>query len=137
MATLCMPRTKTRRLEELLEDGTVMREELLEDGVAMREKEGVARMKEKEDVIGMMKELKEGKSVRKMEEQEMMDERLNMMMELQEEVNMKRRREVQRMMIWICSGNPRHQRRVMDLKYPSYLTLEAGGRIQPPELRQW
>ena len=82
MATLCMPRTKTRRLEELLEDGTVMQEELLEDGVAMREKEGVARMKEKEDVIGMMKELKEGKSVRKMEEQEMMEERLDMMMEL-------------------------------------------------------
>ena len=72
-----------------------------------------------------------------MEEQEMMDERLNMVMELQEEVNMKRRREVQRRMIWICSGNPRHQRRVMDLKYLSYLTLEAGGRIQPLELRQW
>ena len=137
MATSCMPRTKTRRLEELLEDGTVMQEELLEDGVVMREKEGVARMKEQEDVINMVEELKEDKFVRKMEEQEMMDERLDMVMELQEEVNMKRRREVQRMMIWICSGNPRHQRRVKDLKYQSYLTLEAGGRIQPLELRQW
>ena len=119
-----MPRTRTRKLEELLEDGVVM-----------QEKEGIARMKEQEDVINMVEELKEDKFVRKMEEQEMMDERLNMVMELQEEVNMKRRGEVQRRMI--CSGNPRHQRRVKDLKHQSYLTLEAGGRIQPLELRQW
>ena len=130
-----MPRTRTRKLEELLEDGVVMQEELLEDRIVMQEKEGETRMKEQEDVINMVEELKEDKFVRKMEEQEMMDERLDMVMELQEEVNMKRRGEVQRRMI--CSGNPGHQRRVKDLKYPSYLTLEAGGRIQPLELRQW